>query len=109
MAEITTVGIDLAKSVFSVHGVDENSVVVIRKTVTRPRLAQLVAQWPACLIGMEACSGAHEWARRFQALGHDVRIIAPRFVTPYRTRGQPRPARVRRRRHDVGCLRRAGG
>lgn len=88
MAKITTVGIDLAKNVFSVHGVDENGVVVIRKTVTRSRLAQLVAQWPACLIGMEACSGAHEWARRFQALGHDVRIIAPRFVTPYRTRGK---------------------
>lgn len=88
MAKVTTVGIDLAKNVFSVHAIDEHGVVVIRKTITRTRLAQMVAQWPACLIGMEACSGAHEWARRFQALGHDVRIIAPRFATPYRTRAK---------------------
>ena len=79
MSEITTVGIDLAKNVFSVHGVDEDGVVIFRKTVSRTRLASMVAQWPTCLIGM-ACSGAHDWARRFQALGHTVRIMASRFV-----------------------------
>jgi transposase len=84
MGKVTTVGIDLAKNVFSVHAVDEAGAVLFRKTVSRARLATLVAQWPACLIGMEACSGAHEWARRFQAFGHTVRIMAARFVAPYR-------------------------
>jgi len=88
MSKITTVGIDLAKLVFSVHGVDEHGAVVIRKTVSRSRFVSMVAQWPACVIGMEACSGAHEWARRFQALGHTVRIMAPRFVAPYRKSGK---------------------
>ena len=67
MGNVTTVGIDLAKNVFSVHGVDGRGAVVLRKTVSRARLADVVAQLPACLIGLEACSGAHEWARRFQA------------------------------------------
>src|SRR5258708_4956089 len=88
MGKITTVGIDLAKNVFSVHAVDDSGMVLFRKTVTRARLAPLVAQWPACLIGMEACSGAHEWARRFQAFGHTVRIMAARFVAPYRRSGK---------------------
>ena len=84
MGKITTVGIDLAKNVFSVHAIDESGCVVIRKSVSRARLAPMVARWPACLIGMEACSGAHEWARRFQVHGHSVRIMAARFVAPYR-------------------------
>ena len=62
MGNVTTVGIDLAKNVFSLHGVDANGVVVLRKTVSRARLMELVAQQPACVIGLEACSGAHEWA-----------------------------------------------
>ena len=65
MNNITTVGIDLAKNVFSVHGVDAAGAVVLRKTVTRARLSVLIAQLPPCLIGMEACSGAHDWARAF--------------------------------------------
>jgi len=88
MGKVTTVGIDLAKNVFSIHAVDESGAVIFRKTVTRSRLLSVVGQWPACLIGMEACSGAHEWARRFQVLGHAVRIVAPRFVTPYRRSGK---------------------
>src|ERR1700756_5569506 len=84
MGKITTVGIDLAKNVFSIYAIDETGQAVLRKTVTRDRLLPLVAQWPACVIGIEACSGAHEWARRFQALGHMPRIMAARFVTPYR-------------------------
>jgi transposase len=88
MGNVTTIGIDLAKNVFSLHGVDAAGSVVLRKTVSRARLMELVAQQPACLIGLEACSGAHEWARRFQALGHTVKLMAPRFVAPYRKNGK---------------------
>ena len=63
MGKVTTVGIDLAKNVFSVHAIDEGGVVLFRKPVSRARLTPLVAQWPACLIGIEACSGAHECSR----------------------------------------------
>jgi len=88
MSIVSTVGIDLAKNVFSVHGVDAQGVVLIRRTVSRGKLAQLIAQLPPCLIGMEACSGAHEWARRFAAFGHIVKLMAPKFVTPYRKSGK---------------------
>src|ERR1700690_312128 len=69
MSIVSTVGIDLAKNVFSVHGVDARGTVVVRRAVSRAKLTELVAQLPPCLIGMEACSGAHEWARRFSAFG----------------------------------------
>ena len=69
MDKITTLGIDLAKNVFSIHGVDERGKDVLRKTVTRARLMPFLAQVPPCLIGLEACSGAHEWARQLQRLG----------------------------------------
>jgi len=62
--------------------------VTVRRTVSRRKLAELVAQLPPCLIGMEACSGAHEWARRFGAAGHTVRLMAPKFVAPYRKSGK---------------------
>jgi transposase len=88
MSNVTTVGIDLAKSSFSVHGVDAAGVVVLRKTVSRVRLVGLVAEQPPCVIGLEACSGAHEWARRFRAFGHTVKLMAPRFVAPYRKNGK---------------------
>ena len=81
-------GIDLAKNTFSLHGVDESGKVLLRKTVSRARLLEVLAQLPACRVGMEACSGAHEWARQIQAFGHDVRIMAPRFVAPYRRSGK---------------------
>lgn len=88
MGQITTVGIDLAKSVFSLHGVDDAGAVVLRKTVRRDRLVETVAGLSPCLIGMEACSGAHEWGRRFQGYGHTVRLMAPKFVAPYRKSGK---------------------
>lgn len=84
MDKITTVGLDLAKSVFSVHGVDASGRCVLRKTVRRDKLMELMASLPPCLIGMEACGGAHEWARQFQQLGHRVGIMMARFVAPYR-------------------------
>ena len=88
MSNVTTVGIDLAKNVFSVHGVDTHGRVVVCKTVGRGRLLTLVGQLPPCVIGLEACSGAHEWARQFRQLGHDARLMAPKFVTPYRKSGK---------------------
>ena len=84
MSEITTVGIDLAKNVLSVHGVDGHGKTMLRKTVTRGKLLELMAQLPACRVGMEACSGAHELARTLKSLGHDARIMAPKFIVPYR-------------------------
>lgn len=89
MNKIITVGIDLAKNVFAVHGIDEaGKPALIKPKVPRDKLLELVAQLPPCLIGMEACSGAHHWARQFQALGHTVRLIAPKFVIPYRLSGK---------------------
>lgn len=88
MSKVTTVGIDLAKQVFSIHAVDEAGNVVMRKTVGRARLLPTLAQFPACLIGLEACAGAHEWARQFLALGHTARIMAARFVAPYRRKAK---------------------
>jgi transposase len=88
MNAVSTLGIDLAKNTFSVHGVDAEGVVTVRRTISRAKLAELVARLPPCLIGMEACSGAHEWARRFSATGHTVKLMAPKFVTPYRKSGK---------------------
>lgn len=85
---VTTVGIDLAKNVFSLHGVDQQGREILRRTVRRGELLAVVAQLPGCLIGLEACSGAHEWARQFSALGHTVRLMAPKFVAPYRKSGK---------------------
>jgi transposase len=85
---ITTAGIDLAKNTFSVHGVDAQGKVVLKKTVTRSKLLETFANLPPCRVAMEACSGAHHWARRLSAMGHDARIIAPRFVIPYRKSGK---------------------
>lgn len=85
---VNTVGIDLAKNVFSVHGVDAHGKVVLKKTVSRGRLLELFANLPPAIVGMEACSGAHHWARALRNLGHNARIIAPRFVVPYRKSGK---------------------
>ena len=80
---ITTIGIDLAKTSFSLVGTDKHGKVVLRKTVNRGKLLSVIAQCPPCLIGLEACSGAHYWAREFENLGHQVRIIAAKFIEPY--------------------------
>ncbi|HZF28246.1 MAG TPA: IS110 family transposase [Gammaproteobacteria bacterium] len=88
MNNVTTIGIDLAKNSFSVHGIDSAGAVVLRKTVSRARLMGLLIEQPPCVIGLEACSGAHEWARRLQQFGHTVKLMAPRFVAPYRKNGK---------------------
>ena len=86
---IITVGIDLAKNVFAVHGVDDNGkLVLVKPKVSRADLLPLIAQLPPCLIGMEACSGAHHWARQFGQYGHTVKLMAPKFVAPYRVTGK---------------------
>ena len=84
MDKITAVGLDLAKQVIQVHVVDATGQVVLRKVVRRERLLALLAQFPRCVVGMEACSGAHHWARELAELGHDARIIAAEFVRPFR-------------------------
>ena len=81
--KITTVGIDLAKNVFQVHGVDERGRAVLKKQLKRHQVVVFFSNMPPCLIGMEACGGAHFWARRLQAQGHAVRLMAPQFVKPY--------------------------
>ena len=88
MEKITTVGIDLAKNVFSLHGVDATGKVGFKRTVRRAELMSVVAALPPCVIGMEACSGSHAWARQFATLGHTVKLMAPAFVVPYRKSGK---------------------
>jgi transposase len=80
---ITQVGIDLAKMVFQVHGVDARGKVLLRKQLKRQQMMAFFAQLPQCLIGMEACGGSHYWARRLTELGHTVKLISPQFVKPY--------------------------
>ena len=81
--KITTVGIDLAKSVFQVHGVNERGKAVLRKQLKRTEVLKFFANLPPCLIGMEACGSAHHWARTLIELGHEARLMAPQFVKPY--------------------------
>src|SRR3981189_1923387 len=80
---ITTIGIDLAKNVFQVHGTDERGKAVVTKVLRRSQMMQFFTQLPPCLIGMEACGSAQYWARKLTALGHTVRLMAPQFVKPY--------------------------
>lgn len=81
--KITTVGIDLAKNVFQVHGIDERGKVLLKKQLRRDQMAAFFVNLPPCLVGMEACGGAHHWARKLQGMGHTVRLMAPQFVKPY--------------------------
>lgn len=81
--QIVRIGLDLAKYVFEVHGVDAKETVVLRKTLRRDGVVQFFSELPSCLVGLEACSGAHYWAKVLSDLGHDVRLISPQFVTPY--------------------------
>lgn len=80
---VTTIGIDLAKNVFRIHGVDARSNVVLRKPLRRAELVKFFSNMPPCLIGLEACGGAHFWARKLMELGHTVKLMAPQFVKPY--------------------------
>jgi transposase len=83
MEAAVVIGLDLAKSVFQAHGVDAAGKVVIQRRLTRGRLLQFFTRQPACLVGMEACAAAHHWARELRRLGHEVRLMPPRYVKPY--------------------------
>jgi transposase len=81
--KITTVGIDLAKNVIQVHGVDERGKTGLKKQLKRDQVSSFFANLPPCVIGMEACASAHHWARKLQSFGHIVKLMAPQFVKPY--------------------------
>lgn len=81
--QVTTLGIDLAKNVFQVHGIDDHGKVILKKQLKRAQMAPYFINLPPCLIGIEACGSAHHWARKLQAMGHTVRLMAPQFVKPY--------------------------
>ena len=83
MQTVTTIGLDIAKSVFQVHGVDGAGQVVIRRQLKRRSVLTFFQKLPPCLVGIEACASAHHWSRELQALGHKVRLIPPAYVKPY--------------------------
>src|SRR3979411_1335896 len=83
MKTITTIGFDIAKSVFQVHGVDTAGQVVIRRQLKRRYMLAFFEKLPPCLIGIEACASSHHWSRELQALGHSVRLMPPAYVKPY--------------------------
>jgi Transposase len=91
MKEVTTIGLDLAKTVFQVHGVDAAGAVVVRRAVRRRQVVEFFAKLPRCLVGIEACATAHYWGRELTRLGHEVRLIAPAYAKAY----------VRRNKNDA--------
>ena len=88
MGEVSTIGLDIAKSVFQLHGVDVAGSVVIRKRVSRAKMLEYFGRLPRCLVGIEACPSAHHWGRELQALGHLVRLIPPSYVKAYLKRSK---------------------
>src|SRR5205814_200757 len=86
--QVTTIGLDIAKRVFQIHGVDAAGAVVVRRKLRRSELLQFFARIAPCLIGIEACATAHFWARELSALGHQVRLVPPSYVKAYLKRGK---------------------
>ena len=91
--KLTTIGIDSAKNVFQIHGADERGTAVLKKQLKRDQVVPFFANLLPCKIGMEACGSAHYWARKLQALGHSVQLIAPQYVKPF----------VKRNKNDAAC------
>jgi transposase len=83
MGEVSTIGLDIAKAVFQVHGVDGEGAVVIRKRISRAKMLEFFAALPPCLVGIEACPSAHHWGRELQLLGHAVKLMPPSYVKAY--------------------------
>ena len=88
MGEVITIGVDIAKLVFQIHGVDADGTVVIRRRVGRARVLEFFADLPPCRVGLEACATAHQWARELAKLGHDTRLMPPTYVKAYVKRGK---------------------
>ena len=106
MGQVITIGLDIAKSVFQVHGVDAAGAVGVRRQIRRAQLLQFFAKQPACLVGIEACASAHHWARELSLLGHQVRLMPASYVKPYVKRQrstQPMLRRSARRSPDRQC------
>ena len=94
MPEVTTIGLDIAKHVFHAHGADARGRGVFSKRLSRAKVLTFFASQPRCTVALEACGGAHHWARELTALGHEVRLIPPAYVKPF----------VKRHKNDaVGC------
>jgi len=91
MSEVSTIGLDLAKNVFQVHGADASGAVLVRKKLRRDQVLKFLAAQPACTVAMEACASSHYWAREIAKLGHEVRLLAPDYVKPF----------VRRQKNDA--------
>jgi transposase len=88
MKQITLIGVDLAKNVFQLHGVDASHRPVLRRQLSRTQMLPFFAKLPPCTVVMEACSSAHHWAREIGALGHEVRLIPPAYARPFAKRGK---------------------
>ena len=86
--KITTIGLDLAKNIFQVHGIEEAGTVVVRRALRRGQVLSFFAKLEPCLIGMEACGTSHYWARELMQLGHTVKLMPPIYVKPYVKRGK---------------------
>ena len=86
--QITTIGLDLAKSVFQVHAINSASEVVVKKALRRVQMRRFFEQLDPCLVGIEACGTSHYWARELTKLGHEVRLMSPAYVKPYVKRGK---------------------
>jgi transposase len=83
MGNVITIGVDLAKSVFQVHGVDAEGMTIVRRQLRRGQVLPFFEKLPPCLVGMEACATSHHWAREIEQLGHRVRLMPPRYVKAY--------------------------
>ena len=86
--EVTTIGLDLGKDVFQVHGITADGTVVFNRSIRRRQLLKFFETLPSCLVGIEACGSAHHWARELTAIGHDVRLMPAVYVKPYVKRGK---------------------
>ena len=88
MGEVSTIGLDIAKSVFQAHGIDVAGMMVMRKRISRAKVLEYFGGLPRCLVGIEACPSAHYWSRELQALGHTVKLMPPSYVKAYLKRSK---------------------